>query len=121
MRLFAGIRTRPAVAGMVASLSAFWWLWLKWVPRVRPRGPSRNILPGRQLARASVPTGGGRLAGATSPTRPLPFDEAISPSATRPRDMRPSVIESPQPAPKKLVRWKCPLHDASEATSARLS
>ena len=41
---------------------------------------------GWQLARSSGPTGGGRLA---SPTRPLPFGEATSPRATRPRDLRP--------------------------------
>ena len=89
MRLFAGIRTRPAVAGMVASLSAF----LVGCPRRRgfrelppPVNESEPTAPrGRQLARASGPTGG-RLA---SPTRPLPFGEATSPSATRPRDMRP--------------------------------
>ena len=40
---------------------------------------------GRQLARATG-TPGRRLA---SPTRPLPFGEATSPVATRPRDLRP--------------------------------
>ena len=40
---------------------------------------------GRQLAGASRRTGG-RLA---SPTGPLPFGEATSPGATRPRDLRP--------------------------------
>ena len=41
---------------------------------------------GRQLSLGQVGPRGGRLA---SPTRPLPFGEATSPSATRPRDLRP--------------------------------
>ena len=53
-------------------------------------GPTRR--QGRQLARSSGPTGG-RLA---SPTRPLPFGEATSPSATRPRELPPPWLTHPR-------------------------